>query len=65
MAEAIISPEAQQDLLDIWDYIAEDDIDAADRVHTAAFQSFDQLAAMPQMGPLCRFKNPLLEGMRF
>ncbi len=32
MKDFILSPLARQDLNDIWEYIAEDDIDAADRV---------------------------------
>ncbi len=32
MRDFILSPLARQDLNDIWDHIAEDDLDAADRV---------------------------------
>jgi len=32
MSDLVFSPQAQQDLIEIWDFIAQDDIDAADRV---------------------------------
>lgn len=31
MSKYVLTPEADQDLDDIWDYIAQDDIEAADR----------------------------------
>jgi len=32
MSDLVFSPQARQDLIEIWDFIAQDDIDAADRV---------------------------------
>ncbi len=42
--------EASQDVLDIWDYIANDDINAADRLVKALFEAFEKLGRMPRMG---------------
>ena len=48
----LLSPEARQDLLDLWEYIAQDSIDAADRIRDALFAAMDRLAEMPYMGHL-------------
>jgi plasmid stabilization system protein ParE len=45
-----LSPEALQDIRDIWEFIAEDSIDAADRVYVELFEAIDGLAQMPQKG---------------
>ena len=42
--------EASQDILDIWDYIANDNIDAADRFVKVLFEAFEKLGRMPRMG---------------
>lgn len=65
MPEATISPLARQDLLDIWEFIARDNIDAADRLHEAAFRSFERLVGMPEIGTLRQFNNPVLGDLRF
>ena len=65
MPKAIISPLARQDLLDIWEVIAADKIDAADRVREAAFRSFERLAGMPDIGTIRRYNNPALADLRF
>jgi plasmid stabilization system protein ParE len=46
----VLTPEARNDLLDIWDFIAGDSFEAADRVLDAFYRVFGQLAAMPGMG---------------
>ena len=46
----VLSPLARQDLLDIWDHIALDDVDAADRVADALEEAMKRLVAMPEMG---------------
>ena len=50
MRKYILGIEASQDVLDIWDYIANDNIDAADRLVESLFEAFDNLARMPRMG---------------
>jgi plasmid stabilization system protein ParE len=47
MISYILAPEAVQDLHDLWDYIAAENVDAADRVIDALFATFERLAAMP------------------
>lgn len=60
MAEAIISPEALQDMGDIRDYIAMDDPDAADRVVKAFDEHVALLASQPELGQYM----PKLRGLR-
>jgi plasmid stabilization system protein ParE len=43
-------PAADQDLNDIWDYIAPDNLDAADRVLRALETAFQRLADSPALG---------------
>lgn len=50
MAEAIISPEAIQDMMDIHNYITMDDPDAADRVVQAFEGNAALLATQPEIG---------------
>ncbi|MDZ4402190.1 type II toxin-antitoxin system RelE/ParE family toxin [Prosthecobacter sp.] len=50
MAEAIISPEALQDMADIHHYIAMDNPVAADRVVQAFEENAALLAAQPDLG---------------
>ena len=65
MASILITPAAENDLVNIWLYIARDDQDAADRVYQAAEKTFDSLLAAPRMGTLYQAKRPQLKGMRF
>ena len=64
MPEAVVSLPARQDLLEIWEFIAWDNIDAADRVRDAAFRAFESLASMPELGTRRKFANPRLKGVR-
>ena len=50
MNDYVLSPAAHDDLIEIWEYIADDSIDAADRVRDALFQAIDRLADIPHMG---------------
>jgi plasmid stabilization system protein ParE len=45
-----ITPEAVRDLFDIWNFIAQDNPEAADRVEAAIFHSCDFLADRPLAG---------------
>jgi plasmid stabilization system protein ParE len=50
MTSYILAPEALQDLQELWDYIATENLDAADRVIDTLFAAFERLAAMPGLG---------------
>lgn len=43
MTRYILSHDAEQDLNGIWDYIAEDNIDAADRWVSKLFDAFEAI----------------------
>jgi plasmid stabilization system protein ParE len=43
-------PEAVSDLDDIWDYIAADSVDAADRVLREIYEGLRRLASLPRLG---------------
>ena len=47
-----LSPQAFQDIDEIWEFIAQDNLDAADRVRDEIFQAFEKLAEMPEVGHL-------------
>jgi antitoxin ParD1/3/4/toxin ParE1/3/4 len=48
----VLTPRAEQDIGDIWDYIAVDSIDAADRVLTGLEKAILRLAKTPGIGHL-------------
>jgi antitoxin ParD1/3/4/toxin ParE1/3/4 len=48
--EYVISVEAELDLDEIWSYIAQDTIDAADRWIARLFDAFDVIARNPRIG---------------
>jgi len=50
MSGFVLSLSARKDILALWDYIAQDDIDAADRVQKAIHDVIDNLVALPGMG---------------
>ena len=50
MKPFVLTPRAEQDIGDIWDYIASDNIDAADRVLDALEQAVLKLAKSPGIG---------------
>jgi plasmid stabilization system protein ParE len=54
MAEFFYSPEARHDLLEIWEYIARDDLDAADRLEREIEAAITLLAEKPGLGHLRR-----------
>ncbi len=47
MTSYSLAPEAVQDLHELWDYIAAENVDAADRMIDMLFAAFERLAAMP------------------
>lgn len=50
MKEYVLSVDAELDLDEIWSYIAQDKIDAADRWIAKLFDAFEALARTPGMG---------------
>lgn len=50
MKRFILTPRAEQDVSDIWDYIAGDSIEAADRVLKALEKGLYRLAKSPGIG---------------
>jgi toxin ParE1/3/4 len=64
MPELILSEFVEPELIAIWEYIAIDDIDAADRFTESAHSTFQELARMPQMGRRREFPHPRLQNLR-
>jgi len=52
MSSFILSPLARRDLNDIWDYIARDDLDAADRVVNEIYDAILLISSIPRIGHL-------------
>lgn len=50
MKRYVLTPSAARDINGIWDYIATDTIEAADRVLDALESAMDKLAAAPGIG---------------
>jgi len=45
-----LTAQARLDLFEIWNYVADDSIDAADRITERLHEAFQKLAEMPHMG---------------
>ena len=50
MSGYVLGTDAEQDLDEIWEYIAEDSVDAADRQMAKLFKGFEEHARIPGMG---------------
>src|ERR1700731_2262617 len=50
MSAFVLHPEAYADLDEIWEYIADDNLDAADRVLGEIYQTIQSLVAFPHQG---------------
>ncbi len=50
MSAYVFSPDAIQDLQDIWDFVALDNVNAADQLEDEFFSAFEKLARRPRMG---------------
>lgn len=65
MSHKIIkTPQAQLDLLELADFIAQDSLNAAQRFLKAAEAAFQLLAETPEMGTCCQFQDPQAAGVR-
>jgi toxin ParE1/3/4 len=61
----LVRPKAENDLIQIWLFIARDNPAAADRVFLSAEKTFESIASMPEMGTKYRSKRSELNGVRF
>ncbi len=52
MSQFRLTPEADEDLISIWSFISQDNIEAADRAIDGLIAKFDLLAQNPKMGRL-------------
>ena len=65
MPSILITPAAEEDLINIWLYIARDNEEAADRIYQAAENTFELLADSPRMGTPYHPRRTQLKGVRF
>ena len=61
MPTLIVSPSAEEDLEEIWSFVAERDVEAADRLIDEITGRFDHLLAYPEAG---RARHELLVNLR-
>ena len=64
MAKFVLSEDVEPELSAIWEYIAFDNLDAADRFLEAAYSTFQELARIPGMGRVRRFSSLRLRDLR-
>lgn len=64
MPKFVLDPCVENELWDIWEFIAQDNAEAATQVVEAAFETFKSLATAPGMGRARKFRNPRLKGIR-
>ena len=50
MSEFVLHPHAAKDLEEIWEYIAADSLDAADRVREEIYDAIQSLVPLPYAG---------------
>jgi toxin ParE1/3/4 len=65
MADYFLDPCVEDELWEIWKYIAKDNPEAATRVVEAAYATFENIAGAPGIGAPRRFCDPRLQGIRF
>jgi toxin ParE1/3/4 len=53
----LLHPKIEDDLLEIWSFIAADNPEAAERVVSAAYRTFEMLAQNPKLGSRARLKK--------
>lgn len=64
MSSYLLDPCVEGELQAIWNYIAQDNPQAATAVVEAVFDTFRVLANAPHIGTARRFRNPRLSGIR-
>jgi toxin ParE1/3/4 len=62
MNRVSVSPRADKDIDEQFDYIAQDNLDAAVRFYAATHETFKILAGFPEMGTIREFKR--INGLR-
>jgi len=50
MSSYLLTPQAEDDLFSVWSYIAQDNIEAADKVEAEIYAACGFLASAPQAG---------------
>jgi toxin ParE1/3/4 len=65
MPKIWIAPAAEDDLINIWVYIARNNPEAADRTYQSAEKTFETLAAMPEIGTVYWTSRARLKGLKF
>jgi toxin ParE1/3/4 len=65
MLSILIKPAVEDDLINIWLYIARDNEAAPDHVYQAAEKTFEILADSPRMGTPYQPRRIRLKGVRF
>ena len=60
----VVRPKARRDIAEIADYIAAENLGAADRFIDEMSEAFSKLALMPHMGSARRFRRQSLRGLR-
>jgi toxin ParE1/3/4 len=65
MPPVLITPAAEEDLINIWVYIARNNEEAADRVYREAKETFELLANSPGIGTPYHPRRTQLKGVRF
>jgi plasmid stabilization system protein ParE len=50
MSAYVLSPDALEDLQNIWDFVSSDNVPAADKLEEEFFEAFEILAERPRMG---------------
>jgi antitoxin ParD1/3/4 len=50
MSEFVLHPQAYKDLEEIWEYIAADSLDAADRIREEIYDAIQSLVPFPHVG---------------
>ncbi len=64
MPKCLLDPCVEEELWDIWHFIAQDNPDVATRVIEAAYETFKTLAANPGLGRPRPFHDSRLRGVR-
>jgi toxin ParE1/3/4 len=62
--KVILAPCVEDELWEIWAFIARDNPDAATCVVEAAYETFKNLADKPNLGRLRKLNDPRLRGVR-
>ncbi len=65
MPAILITPAAENDVINLWVYIARNNPAAADRVYQAAETTFAALTSMPGIGTIYQPRRAKLQGLRF